>query len=249
MKEIVDIMTNNDQFLNVIRSSFKSYLDVGTSRSTNKLKPLHGCIARDLASLLGGDFRVQSQGYREDKEATIHGRYIDKDVDIAVSYRGKYVGGFAVKFVMRNYSQNSNNYFENMLGETANIRTAGIPYFQIFIIFDKVPYFTNGGVLKKYDEISNHNIDKYIALSQDNPSQFYHTPDKTLLVILKLKEPNREIIYDDDYNNCYIKLINDIDLLLYSNKIKDNFSNSVILNDYEDFMQRCADIIKGNLKK
>ena len=60
---------------------------------------------------------------------------------------------------MRNYSQNSNNYFENMLGETANIRSNSIPYFQIFIIFDKVPYYEQGGIFKKYDNISRHNLD------------------------------------------------------------------------------------------
>jgi hypothetical protein len=42
---------------------------------------------------------------------------------------------------MQNYSQNSNNYFENMLGETANIRSSNIPYFQIFIIPDEIPYY------------------------------------------------------------------------------------------------------------
>lgn len=32
-----------------------------------------------------------------------------------------------VKMVMSNYSQNKNNYFESMLGETANLRSAGGP--------------------------------------------------------------------------------------------------------------------------
>lgn len=35
-------------------------------------------------------------------------------VDITINYKGKAIAGYAVKFAMRNYSQNSNNYFENM---------------------------------------------------------------------------------------------------------------------------------------
>lgn len=67
--------------------------------------------------------------------------YIDKMEDITIQHKGKDVGGIAIKFVMQNYSQNSNNYFENMLGETANIRCNSIPYFQVFIILDKLPYY------------------------------------------------------------------------------------------------------------
>ena len=63
----------------------------------------------------------------------------DKKVDITITKQNKPIAGFAIKFVMQNYSQNSNNYFENMLGETANIRSNRIPYFQIFIILDNLP--------------------------------------------------------------------------------------------------------------
>jgi hypothetical protein len=122
-------------------------VSIGTSRSTAKLKPLHGAIAQDIANRLGNNYIVKSQGYGDDKEASIKGRYVDKMVDITIKDRSTRhdVAGIAVKFVMQNYSQNSNNYFENMLGETANIRTANCPYFQIFIILDKLPYYKNSG--------------------------------------------------------------------------------------------------------
>ena len=42
-----------------------------------------------------------------------------------------------------------------MLGETANIRTNSIPYFQIFIIFDKVPYYGKGGEFKNEVYLEN----------------------------------------------------------------------------------------------
>lgn len=243
-------MLTNKQFLEVIRDSFKTYLMVDTSRSTAKLKSLHGHIAKDLSELFGKEYSIQSQGFGNDKEGCINGRYYPKNVDITVSKNGKPVAGYAVKFVMRNYSQNSNNYFENMLGETANIRSNSIPYFQIFIIFEKVPYYKNGGTFSKYDIISEHNLHKYYALSKDNPDKYYHTPDKTLIILLNLKEKSPNYLFKDskDYAAYYRSVIDDKDLIKYSTKIDDNFDNSVILNNYSDFIKRTYYIAEGKLK-
>ena len=241
----------NEKFLAVIKKSFYKYLSVGNSRSTAKLKSLHGHIAKDLESLLGKGFTIRSQGYGNDKEGSIDGRYYPKNVDITVLKKDKPVAGYAVKFVMRNYSQNSNNYFENMLGETANIRANSIPYFQVFIIFEKVPYYSNGGEFKRYDIISEHNLDKYLELSKDDPSIFFHTPDKTLFVLIRLKEKalNYQFRKSQEYADYYRSVINDSDLMSYSTKLKDTFNDSVIYNDYEDFLERTYHIIMGKLKK
>ena len=129
-----EILLTNRTFLDVIAKSFNEFLCSGTSRSTARLKPLHGAIARDISLCLGVGYIVRSQGFGADKEAQVAGRYYDKYVDIAVEYGGRTVAALGIKFVMQNYSQYSNNYFEGMLGETANIRSKGIPYFQIMII-------------------------------------------------------------------------------------------------------------------
>lgn len=243
-------MLTNAQFLEVIKESFKTYLNKNTSRSTAKLKALHGHIAADLAELFGSDYTIKSQGYGNDKEGMLDGRYYPKYVDITVSKDGKPVAGYAVKFVMRNYSQNSNNYFENMLGETANIRSNNISYFQIFIIFDKVPYYKKGGEFSKYDIISEHNMEKYFALSKDNPDAFYHTPDKTLIILLKLKEksPDCKFANSAEYADYYKSVINHKDVILYSDRIRDTFDNSVILNNYSDFIKRTYYIAEGKIK-
>lgn len=243
-------MLTNAQFLEVIKESFKTYLNKNTSRSTAKLKSLHGHIAADLAELFGSDYTIKSQGYGNDKEGMLDGRYYPKYVDITVSKDGKPVAGYAVKFVMRNYSQNSNNYFENMLGETANICSNNIPYFQIFIIFDKVPYYKKGGEFSKYDIISEHNMEKYFALSKDNPDSFYHTPDKTLIILLKLKEksPDCKFVNSVEYADYYKSVIDHKDVISYSDKIKDTFDNSVILNNYSDFIKRTYYIAEGKIK-
>ncbi len=243
-------MLDNQQFLEVVRESFRTYLAIDTSRSTAKLKSLHGKIAQDIISQFGSEYTVESQGVGKGKEGSIQGRYYPKNVDITVSKDGKPVAGYAVKFVMRNYSQNSNNYFENMLGETANIRANSVPYFQIFIIFEKVPYYKKGGTFKKYDIITEHNLEKYFALSKDDPASFLHTPDKTLLVILHLKEKTPSHVFADsqDYANYYETVIDDSDLLSYSQNIKDTFDDSVIFNDYEKFIKKTYHIVEGKTK-
>ena len=75
--------------------------------------------------------------------------------------------------------------------------TSCIPYFQIFIVFERVPYYETGGICKKYDIVTEHNLNKYLVLSKDNPDEFYHTPDKTLIVLLKLKEKSPGYIFRD----------------------------------------------------
>ncbi len=139
---------NNKEFLKVVGESFKKFIETGL-RSNEKLKILHGAIANDLKHRLGTGFSVCSLGIGDSKEMKIEGRYIDKAVDITILKNESPIAGIGVKFVMQNYSQNSNNYFENMLGETANIRCANIPYFQIFIIPDKLPYYKNDGSIQK----------------------------------------------------------------------------------------------------
>lgn len=242
-------MLSNQQFINKIQTSFKEFINRGTSRSTAKLKPLHGAIATDIASRLGTDYKVWSQGFASGKEKKIEGRYIDKMVDITIedSNTGKPIAGIGVKFVMQNYSQNSNNYFENMLGETANIRTTNCPYFQIFIILDKLPYYKRSGELSKWEEFTNHNMHKYCELANDNIDTFLHTPNKTLIYVIHI-EP--EIPNNTDTKNTYMsfynKRINDIIASASTHDYNELISGgTVILNDHELFVNKVYHTIKA----
>lgn len=226
----------NSGFLKVISNSFCSFLQKGTSRSTDKLKPLHGAIAYDLHYKLGDDYEIISQGYGDDKEAQIKGRYIKKWVDITVTKEKKAVAGLAVKFVMQNYSQNSNNYFENMLGETANIRANKCPYFQVFIILDRLPYYkkdTNKHI-RKWEFFTKHNVEKYVALSEDNVDIFFHTPNKTLIYVVHIPD-NDNLGTQSEYMEYY----RDLDFLIKVSE--DSFGtmeSAVVLNDYETFIDK-----------
>lgn len=242
-------MLSNRQFLDKIQTSFKEFINCGTSRSTAKLKPLHGAIARDIADRLGYGYKVWSQGYAEDKEKKIDGRYIDKMVDITIEdiRTRKPVAGIAVKFVMQNYSQNSNNYFENMLGETANIRTANCPYFQIFIILDKLPYYQNSGNLTKWEEFTDHNMHKYCELAKDNIDAFLHTPNKTLIYVVHV---NPDVPYNTDtkkeYMSFYNDHINEIHITDSTHRYRELVEGgTIILNNYELFMEKVFHTVKS----
>lgn len=224
----------NAAFLEVISNAFNAFVRSGTSRSPKKLKPLHGAIARDLSAKLGKEYEIKSQGFGNDREGTISGRYIDKKADIVIKKGDRIVGGIAVKFVMQNYSQNSNNYFENMLGETANIRCNGYPYFQIFIILDKLPYYKKDQTLSKWEEFSDHNVCKYVALSNDDTVKYHHTPNKTLIYVIHIPD-NDNLGSVQEYMDYYNQLDFQIEL---SNHQYEQFGCSVILNDYEKFSDK-----------
>ena len=234
---------NNSQFLAILKKSFITYLQTG-ARSNKKLGILHGAISEDLQERLNNNtYSVYSLGYGIGKEHKIYGRYVDKAVDITITENDQPIAGIAVKYVMSNYSQNSNNYFENMLGETANIRCAKIPYFQIFIIPDKIPYFDKDGSISKWETISVHNLNKYIKLSNDNIDTYLHTPNKTLVFIVHIQDKNSNAkisnrqTYVDYYSN------NDFDMTMSA--LSFNFGSTIVYNDYDKFIDKVVHAIKS----
>lgn len=226
---------NNNEFLAKVTEAFKKFLTT-SSRSNEKLKILHGAIANDLSERLGNDFQIQSYNIGGGKEGNIQGRYINKNVDIVILRNDNPIAGIGVKFVMQNYAQNSNNYFENMLGETANIRSNNIPYFQIFIIPEKLPYYKNDGNFSKWEIFNNHHIEKYKILSNDNEEIYIHTPTKTLLYVLKLPEIQSIINNKKNYIDYYSTL-NTMEIVT-STTDYGTFGNGVVFNDYEKFIEK-----------
>lgn len=233
----------NQQFLNVIYNSFAGFIaSGGSSRSTKKLKPLHGKIAEGIFYLLqrndpNNSYNLFAQGFVYDKEETIPGILYDKKVDITITKNNIAVAGIAIKFVMQNYSQNSVNYFENMLGETANIRCNNYPYFQIFIVLNEMPYYDNKGNIKKWETFTEHNAEKYFKLSFDNTNVYFHTPNKTLIYIVKLPTiKTKQVKTKNEYFDYYKKLkkFN----LLTTNFPFDNYEKNIIVNDFEYFINK-----------
>jgi hypothetical protein len=244
----------NQEFLKCLERSFLEYLKEGP-QSTAKLKILHPCIAKDLKNLLGDKYQIYSLDEKNGKEKTFEGRYMDKRIDIAVMKGKEQVAGLAVKFIMSNYSQNSNNYFESMLGETANLRTNDILYFQIVICFAYPPYYNNKKGIEKIEEVKLKHLKKYQKLSRDNVFTFLHSPIKTLLILVDFNNIDCKKLFEEN------KLKSDKDLaqivkeknpnLLFSNLESDKenektiFEKSLIFNNYQDFIKKCVQLIEG----
>lgn len=183
--------------------------------------------------------------FGDNKEKTISGIYMNKKVDISIFKNNTPVAAIGVKFIMSNYLQNSNNYFENMLGETANIRSNGIAYFQVFVLPDSLPYFnekTQG--ISKIEHVKKHYIDKYIKLSNSNPDLHMHTPNKTLFYIIEFPEFDLEKISS---RQDYIEYHNNLDIKVSPKEHSDyNFGKAIIYNDYEKFID---EVVKYCIKK
>ena len=227
-------MNLNESFLATLTRAFNMYLQT-SARSNEKLKILHSKIANDLAQKFGSEFNICAYGVGEGKEEKLKGRYYEKAVDIAVFKNGVECAGVAVKFVMSNYAQNANNYFEGMLGETANLRSKGLPYFQILIVPEVMPYFEKDGSIGKIEALKTHHLHKYFALSKDDAKVFFHTPNKTLLVAIKLPD------FSTAHDKGEYKVLCANKKLQYSQFFKQNaqdFGIGVIFNDYENFLDK-----------
>jgi len=147
------------------------------ARSTEKLKPIHKYIAGVLKSIWGNGFEVHYLG-ADSKELTVAGKYYPKDIDITVTHHDKLVFCLGIKFVTSNYKQNANNYFESMMGETANIQALGnLPYAQLIIFRHETPYYKKNDSQNpsKIEIINDKDIQKYLNLVFDSPQA--HRPN------------------------------------------------------------------------
>ncbi len=128
----------------------------------------------------------------------VKGKYYDKDIDITVEKNKKPVLCLGIKFVTSNYKQNANNYFENMMGETANIQaTKNLPYFQLIVLRHKTPYYLKttqkNGIKEasKIEIINEHDLQKYINLAYDTPQA--HKPYAIGILLIDLEEKTAKV--------------------------------------------------------
>jgi hypothetical protein len=177
-------------FLNAIKATFYAYNKYG-ARSNKKLIPIHTWFANQIISELGDDYSSMSLGTGGEYE--IEGNYYPKILDITVFSNKKPIVTLSFKFVTSNYAQNSNNYFENLLGETANIRRIGVGFVHFLVLRGHTPYYDKAagnkrGKLIKTEILSEHHIKKYIKLFKD--LDFPHKPDVLGIAIIDFDAKN-----------------------------------------------------------
>jgi hypothetical protein len=187
---------NDNDFLKAIEASFKAYKEKG-ARSTAKLKPIHKFVADTLSEIWGNSFQICYLS-DETQEKTVEGKYYPKDIDITVLDNEKPVFCLGIKFVTSNYKQNANNYFENMMGETANIQAlGGLPYAQLIILRHKTPYYQKNEteVPSKIEIINDKDISKYLKLNFDAPQA--HRPNSIGIFLINIDEKTEEVSLTD----------------------------------------------------
>lgn len=146
------------------------------SRSPLRLVPIHGFVIDELKDRLGAEFSFE--GYRSGQQAgqerQLEGKYYAKNVDVAISRGQECVGVVSVKSVVSSYSKNAINYFEQQLGETANLKGLNIVYGNLFCVTNPLPTKIEDDDVTT-EVIKAHHLDKYKRLMQDH--SLPHVPD------------------------------------------------------------------------
>lgn len=226
--------------------SQKRYLTTDP-RSPLKLVPPHQWIKKTLRKHLGAGYEYYAYdndaNSQYDKEKKVSGIFYDKNVDITVVKNGQVKGAVSFKFVASNYSQNSNNYFENLIGECFNIQAMGIPFCHIFVIRDKIPYYSKNRTVKKYEQFSQHNLEKYLKLNRFNDNG---SPSKLGICIIHIDgdEYDGDIIHPATFKELDVttqaKILNNIrvtngDYSIYTNSVVNDLISMEIHKILKEF--------------
>jgi len=180
--------TTKQSFINAISKTFKAYNKYG-ARSNKKLIPIHKWFAQTINEKLDNTYAVMSLG--KGGEYKLDGKYYPKILDISIFKKIKQqkqiIATISFKFVTSNYKQNINNYFEGLLGETANIRRVNVGFTHFLVLRAYTPYYDKNrgnlrGTLKKTETLKEKNLLKYIKLFQD--LDFPHKPEVLGIAII-----------------------------------------------------------------
>lgn len=218
---------NEQSFLTSIRSSYIKYKIHG-ARSSEKLKPLHLFAANTLRGIWGNnaEFHYLGEGV---SEFTVEGKYYPKDIDVTVKLQDKPVFCLGIKFVTSNYKQNANNYYENMMGETANIQANNIPYAQLIILRYETPYYkkNNPDTPSKIEVISEKDLNKYLNLMNE-PIQAVHRPKMLGIHLVNINEDS-QVVESTDIKQVYGKA--------FAQKIEDAMSVRKMFDQIKTYKQ------------
>jgi len=193
----------------------------------------------DAINEVGAKYNVFTSWDNDDNK--IRGRYFAKPTNIMVNVNDYTSTGISVKFVTANYNDREDKIFANILGETANFRSAGVPYFQVLIFPDKIPHFDRHDRLMEWNYVNERTFKKYVLLSGDNIYTFKHIPNLTLVCVVEMPLVKVPIIDRRQYHDYFLK--NDFNLRFAMHSV--DFAQNAIYNDYELFILRTAYIIVG----
>ena len=217
--------TIKQSFIKTITKTFKAYNQFG-ARSNKKLIPIHKWFAKTIKNNLEHNYSVMSLG--KGGEYKLDGKYYPKNLDISIfkkiKKKKKIITTISFKFVTSNYKQNANNYFENLLGETANIRRVNIGFAHFLVLRAYTPYYDKNkgnlrGTLKKTEILKEKDLLKYIKLFKD--LDFPHKPEVLGIAIIDFDKKN---------NACFMNL----NKLKFSKETREILNNDLSINNFID---------------
>ena len=171
------------RFLAAMQESYRMVIRHGV-RSNEKTKILHGWVQDELRRELGDGYTFTGQSPAGAREASVAGMYYDKNVDVLIARDGEELGVISIKFVISNYWQNSINYLEQQIGETANLRRRNIVYGNLFCVTHPIPYKNRAGEIVRLESIRDHDIQRYARLRADH--EHIHAPQEMAIGIVAL---------------------------------------------------------------
>ncbi len=256
-----------EKFRKSLEEGYKKYLAVHP-RSSEKIAPMHKCISKIILDKLAEkkcNFSIKSMGVDDNKEYNFEGKYYSKNIDITILYKNKPISGLGFKFITSNYKQNSNNYFENMLGETANLKRSDFLYGQVLVFKHKIPYYSSDKkTFTKIEHINEKNISKYVKLYNDNVPFLYHKPDIIFLAFIetgdetefekivksyeqgKTKKINKNDFHKKQIKNVKIKFI-ETDKLSKKDFSEETLQFLEKVSDFEEFINAFINLTKGKI--
>ena len=88
--------------------------------------------------------------------------------------------------------------------------------------------------MSRWETFTAHNAEKYVTLSQDDASIYFHTPNKTLIYVVHIPD-NDSLSTSREYMDYYRRLNPSLSLTEHD---YNDFGNGVIFNDYELFIEK-----------
>lgn len=213
---------------------------IRSANSSRKVKPLHKWMAKYLQEILGKDFEVFASGfnsYNNKNEVNIPGKYINKNVDVAIFSKKikKFVGIIEIKAPMNSVGKNISNHFENLLGYTANIRSNNLVFGHFNIYRQYSPIFGKNSInknsspnyLKKIEELKIEKLQGFSKLMRE-PKSIMHRPDALMIHIINF---NNTWIYEKYLEQQIYKDKNAVEELINHVNIK---SIDILRQNFED---------------
>ena len=144
-------------FIQQVEKAISTYFQYG-ARSSKKVNCIHGMLHKLI------QYEIQEKNLpwvvKEEQKVDSINASGNKKCDLVVfDEKNNPIYVFPVKFIMTNYKQNKNNSWENLTGETVQLKWANptLNIVPINITLSKIPYLKSGGKIKYYEKIEYQN--------------------------------------------------------------------------------------------